>query len=77
MKKDIEVLKEVFTYGYATDTHLDIVCYLNIIGVPEEEYSQWGRNASQPTVEADAESCVHPIGRRTPSLRCDQCGKQL
>ena len=44
-KPDLEVLKSVFTYGYATDTHLDIVCYLNVIGIPEEEYSQWGRNA--------------------------------
>ena len=50
-KPDIEFLKKVFSYGYATDTHLDIVCYLNVLGIPEEEYSQWGRNASQPKEE--------------------------
>ena len=45
---NIEILKKLFSYGYATDTHLDIVCYLNVNGVPEEEYSKWGRNATHP-----------------------------
>lgn len=39
------VLKHVFTYGNATNTHLDILDYLFEKGVPKSEYSTWGRNA--------------------------------
>ena len=42
--KAIDVLKKVFTYGNATGTHLDILDYLNEVGIPSTEYSQWGKN---------------------------------
>lgn len=55
MKNDIALLKKVFTYGNATNTHLDILDYLNHLGVSKSEYSKWGHNASQPAVEADTQ----------------------
>ena len=58
MKTDIEVLKQVFTYGHATDTHLDILDYLKSVNVSKSEYSLWGRNAaSQQPDSADPKRC--------------------
>ena len=39
----ISVLKRVFTYGNATDTHLAILDYLFENGIPKSEYETWGR----------------------------------
>jgi hypothetical protein len=50
MEQSIDVLKRVFTYGNATDTHLDILAFLIEAGISENEYKKWGRNkvATQP-----------------------------
>ena len=54
----IEILRQVFSYGDATNTHLDIVSYLDKIKIKESAYSKWGRNAPQLSVEVDAGKCV-------------------
>jgi len=46
----IEILKRVFTFGDASNTHLDIVRYLNGARIKEATYSKWGRNAFQPPI---------------------------
>lgn len=43
-ESNIDCLKKVFTYGCAICTHLDIINYLNNIGISEDEYSKWGQN---------------------------------
>ena len=43
-ENNIDCLKKVFTYGDATNTHLDILDYLNSIGISKDEYSKWGQN---------------------------------
>ena len=42
-KKQIQIdtLKKVFRYGYATTTHLNIVELLYKLGVPIMEYKEW------------------------------------
>ena len=50
----VSFLEDVFTYGDATNTHLDIVKFLRQIGIDEEEYQTWGRNAPQQTATADS-----------------------
>ena len=42
-KKQIQIdtLKQVFRYGYATTTHLNIVELLYRLGVPLKEYKEW------------------------------------
>ena len=39
----IDTLKQVFRYGYATTTHLNIVELLYRLGVPIKEYKEWER----------------------------------
>ncbi len=39
----VQVLKKVFKYGYATDTHLNIVGYLDKLGIPKSEYYRWNK----------------------------------
>lgn len=46
IRHDIETLKELFTYGDATNTYLDIFDYLRQAGISEAEYSTWGKNRS-------------------------------
>ena len=46
-EKEINCLKKVFTYGNATDTHIDILGYLYSIGISKDEYSKWGRNEEE------------------------------
>ena len=41
----LEVLRRVFTFGDAEDTHKDIVAYLDRCRIEESEYKKWGRNA--------------------------------
>jgi len=54
-KTDIEALREIFIYGDATSTHLNIIDYLNTHNVPRSEYLTWNKNASQQAVQADAD----------------------
>ena len=49
----IEILRKVFTFGDATNTHLDIVRYLDCCRIKEATYSKWGRNAYQQGTQAD------------------------
>ena len=78
MKNDIALLKEIFTYGDATNTHLDILDYLNYLGVSKSEYSKWGRNASRPAVEAEAKYlcffCSTPTQPTKKGQACPICG---
>ena len=53
METKIEVLKKDFTYGNAMGTHIDILAYLNSIGISKEEYSTWGRHLSEPSPRPD------------------------
>jgi hypothetical protein len=44
VEEKLDALKKAFTYGDATNTHLDILDWLYEHGIPKEEYSTWGRN---------------------------------
>lgn len=49
-QQSTKILKEVFTYGDATNTHLDILKHLYASNIPESEFITWGRNASQQDI---------------------------
>lgn len=55
----IEILRRVFTYGDATNTHMDIVKYLNKIHIKESTYAKWGRNASHSDLDLNMRSGEH------------------
>jgi len=44
----IDGLQMVFKYGYAVETHLNIVNLLDKLNVPESEYDTWNKGVKQP-----------------------------
>ena len=56
--------ERIFKYGYAAETHLNIIDFLSEKGVPPEQYKGWNNESDQSLVMGEQGEVVRISGKK-------------